>query len=466
MRTTIDTYLTNEIGPLPFCPGCGHDPLLKALDKALVKLQPDPAKTVIVTDIGCIGLSDRYFTTHGFHGLHGRSITYACGMKLARPELTVIVLMGDGGCGIGGTHLLNVARRNIDITLLVANNFNFGMTGGQHSLSTPLSGITPTTAMGNLEGAMDLCGTAIAAGAGWVYRGTTFDKDLPDRIAEAITQPGFSMLDIWEMCTAYYLLHNKLKKKDLMDIMNRNNLKYGLVANNLRPEYGAQYRATYVDTATLERKPHTIETKFSNNVTRQTGIVIAGSAGQKVRSSAKLLAQSSMCAGLNVTQKDDYPITVMTGYSVSEIIVSPERINYTAIDTADFFVLLSVDGLKNTKSRIKKLPSTCTLYVEKSLKLPHTEAKIIRLPLITTAKKINRLSICIVALAALVKDSSIINLDAFAEAITTFQKPATTKISLKALDAGSALIQTGQEVDSSRRTVHNKIFNQPKGELK
>ncbi len=466
MSTVIDTYLTNEIGPLPFCPGCGHDPLLKALDKALVKLQPDPAKTVIVSDIGCIGLSDRYFNTHGFHGLHGRSITYACGMKLARPELTVIVLMGDGGCGIGGTHLLNVARRNIDITLLVANNFNFGMTGGQHSLSTPLSGITPTTAMGNLEGAMDLCGTAIAAGAGWVYRGTTFDKDLPDRIAEAITQPGFSMLDIWEMCTAYYLLHNKLKKKDLMDIMNRNNLKHGLVANNLRPEYGAQYRATYVDTATLERKPHTIETKFSNNVTRQTGIVIAGSAGQKVRSSAKLLAQSSMCAGLNVTQKDDYPITVMTGYSVSEIIVSPERINYTAIDTADFFVLLSVDGLKNTKSRIKKLPSTCTLYVEKSLKLPHTEAKIIRLPLITTAKKINRLSICIVALAALVKDSSIINLDAFAEAITTFQKPATTKISLKALDAGSALIQTGQEVDSSRRTVHNKIFNQPKGELK
>ena len=99
------------------------------------------------------------------------------------------------------------------------------------------------------------------------------------------------MLDIWEMCTAYYLPHNKLKKKDLMDIMNRNNLKYGLVANNLRPEYGAQYRATYVDTATFERKPHAIETKFSNNVTRQTGIVIAGSAGQKVRSSAKLRSE-------------------------------------------------------------------------------------------------------------------------------------------------------------------------------
>ena len=447
MSAVIDTYLTNEITSLPFCPGCGHEPLLKALDEALVTLQPDPAKTVIVTDIGCIGLSDRYFTTHGFHGLHGRSITYACGMKLARPELTVIVLMGDGGCGIGGTHLLNVARRNIDITLLVANNFNYGMTGGQHSVSTPLSGITPTTPMGNLEGAMDLCETATAAGAGWAYRGTTFDKDLPDRIAEAITQPGFSLLDIWEMCTAYYVLRNKLKKKDLVDIMDRNNFKYGLVANNPRPEYGAQYRALYVDTSTPERKPRTIETKFDNNVTRQTGIVIAGSAGQKIRSAAGLLAQSSMCAGLSATQKVDYPNTVMTGHSVSEIIVSPERINYTAIDTVDYFVLVSEDGLKNTKSRIEKLPSTCTLYVEKSLKLPHTEAEIIRLPLMATAKKVNRLSIGIIALAALVKDSGIINLDAFAEAITAFQKPAATEISLRALEAGSALIQAGQEVE-------------------
>ena len=447
MSTVIDTYLTNDIDPLPFCPGCGHDPLLKALNEALVTLQPDPAKTVIVTDIGCIGLSDRYFTTHGFHGLHGRSITYACGMKLARPELTVIVLMGDGGCGIGGAHLLNVARRNIDITLLVANNFNYGMTGGQHSVSTPLSGITPTTPMGNLEGAMDLCETATAAGAGWAYRGTTFDKDLPDRIAEAITQPGFSLLDIWEMCTAYYVLRNKLKKKDLMDIMGRNNFKYGLVANNTRPEYGSQYRATYVDTATPERKPRTIEIKFDNNVTRQTGIVIAGSAGQKIRSAAGLFAQSSMYSGLSATQKVDYPNTVMTGHSVSEIIISPERINYTAIDTVDYFVLVSEDGLKNTKSRIEKLPSTCTLYVEKSLKLPHTEAEIIRLPLMATAKKVNRLSIGIVALAALVKDSGIINLDAFAEAIAAFQNPAAAEISLRALDAGSALIQAGKEVE-------------------
>jgi pyruvate/2-oxoacid:ferredoxin oxidoreductase beta subunit len=240
MNAMVETFLTDEIGSLPFCPGCGHDRLVKALDRALVQLQPDPKKVVIVTDIGCIGLADRYFVTHAFHGLHGRSITYACGLKLARPELTVVVLKGDGGCGIGGAHLLNVARRNIGITLIVANNFNYGMTGGQHSVTTPLDGITATTPLGNLEGAMDLGGVATAAGASWAYRGTGFDADLAERIAEAIRQPGFSMLDIWDMCTAYYLPRNQLGKKDLSAMMERLGLKAGLLADRPRPEHGEQ----------------------------------------------------------------------------------------------------------------------------------------------------------------------------------------------------------------------------------
>ena len=197
---------------------------------------------VIVTDIGCIGLADRYFVTHAFHGLHGRSITYACGLKLARPELTIIVLKGDGGCGIGGTHLLNVARRNIGITLIIANNFNYGMTGGQHSVTTPTDGLTATTPLGNIEAAMDLCGTAIAAGAPWAYRGTGFDRDLPDRIVDAINQPGFAMLDIWDMCTAYYLPRNRLKKKDLLGMMERLGMAAGLLADKPRPEYTARWR--------------------------------------------------------------------------------------------------------------------------------------------------------------------------------------------------------------------------------
>ncbi len=129
----------------PFCPGCGHGLILNQLNAALMRLELDPRRVVIVSDIGCQGLGDQYFTTHAFHGLHGRSIAYATGIKLADPDLKVIVIMGDGGAGIGGAHLLNAARRNIGLTVLVFNNFNFGMTGGEHSVTTPPGGITATT---------------------------------------------------------------------------------------------------------------------------------------------------------------------------------------------------------------------------------------------------------------------------------------------------------------------------------
>lgn len=440
--TTYTTYMTDKIGPLPFCPGCGHHMLIKALDKALVKLQLDPKQVAVVTDIGCIGLSDRYFITNAFHGLHGRSITYACGLKLARPDLYVIALKGDGGCGIGGTHLLNVARRNIGITLLVANNFNYGMTGGQHSVTTPTGGLTSTTPWGNVEGPMDLCGTAAAAGGAWVYRATAFDKDLPDVLAQGIEQPGFAMLDIWELCTAYYSPRNQIKKKELMDLLESYGFKLGLLANNPRAEYSIHYREAYEAGKSVIKVKPKIDTKYDNSVSKQTGIVIAGSAGQKIKSTATLFAEASMYSGLDATQKDDYPITVMTGHSIAEIIVSPERIEYTAIDAPDYFIVVSDDGLKRARKRIEQLPETCTLYVEETLDLPDTKATIVRLPLVETAKKISRLSIAVVALSAVLVDSGIFPVEAFEAAISTFQKKKIAEINIKAVDAGAALIST------------------------
>ena len=432
--------MTDKVGPLPFCPGCGHHLVIKALDKAMVKLQLDPQNVVIVTDIGCIGLSDRYFTTNAFHGLHGRSITYACGLKLARPELTVIALKGDGGCGIGGTHLLNVARRNIGITLIVANNFNYGMTGGQHSVTTPSGGVTSTTPWGNVEGPMDLCGTAIAAGAAWVARTTMFNKDLTDITAQAIQQPGFAMLDIWELCTAYYAPRNQVKKKELDELLDRYDLKLGVLVDKPRPEYSVRYREAYEASKSVVKQRTPIEVKYDNAVERQTGIVIAGSAGQKIKSSATLFAQASMASGLEATQKDDYPITVMTGHSLAEIIVSRERIDYTAIDTPDYFLVISEDGLKRARARIEKLPATCMLYADESLELPETKAQVVRLPLKETARTVGQLSIAIIALGAMLQDADLFPQEALAEAIGTFQKAKVAEVNRKALEAGAALV--------------------------
>ena len=133
-----------------FCPGCSHSLVLDHLNTALVKMQLDPRQVVLVTDIGCVGMSDQFFDVNAFHGLHGRAVTYASGIKLANPDLKVIVLMGDGGVGIGGHHILNAARRNIGITVLVFNNFNFCMTGCEHLVTTPHCARTTTTRGGNL----------------------------------------------------------------------------------------------------------------------------------------------------------------------------------------------------------------------------------------------------------------------------------------------------------------------------
>ncbi len=432
--------MTDKIGPLPFCPGCGHHVVTKALDKALVKLQLDPRKVVIVTDIGCIGLSDRYFTTNAFHGLHGRSVTYACGLKLARPELTVVALKGDGGCGIGGTHVLNVARRNIGITLIVANNFNYGMTGGQHSVTTPSDAITSTTPWGNVEDPMDLCGTAIAAGAAWVARCTMFDKELADVMAQAIAQPGFALLDVWELCTAYYAPQNKIKKKELDDLLERYGFKLGVLADTPRPEYSTRYREAYAaGRPVIQRRP-AIEVQYDNSAERQTGIVIAGSAGQKIRSTATLFGQAAMFSGLDATQKDDYPITVMTGHSLSELIFSRQRIDYTAIESPDYLLVISEDGLKSTRERVQRLPDTCTVYAEQSLDLPVTKARVVRCPIVQAAAETSRQATAVIAVAALLQDTGLFPLDAFARAIATFQSAKIAEVNLKALQAGAALV--------------------------
>lgn len=436
---TVRTYMADDAGPLPFCPGCGHDRLLKELNRALISLALDPRKVVIVTDIGCIGLSDRYFITNGFHGLHGRALTYATGLKLARPELTVVVLMGDGGCGIGGAHLLSAARRNLDLTLLVANNFNYGMTGGQSSVTTPFGGRTATSPSGSVEGPMDLCATVAAAGANWVYRGMTHDADLADRIVQGIQHPGFAMLDVWELCTAYYTPRNDMNKRELTKLVETTGMRTGIVAERRRAEFGASYREAG-RTSAGHRKT-VIEPAFASRLDRQIGIVLAGSAGQKVKSSATVLARAGILSGLDATQKDDYPITVMTGHSLSEINLSPERIEYTAIDQPDCFSVISEEGLKKTRKWLTRLPATCTLYVDESLPIPETKAQIKPLGFAQVAKQLGKLSLSLAAIGAIVADRQFIPTEALEEAVSRFQSPAIAEANLKAVRRGFELVK-------------------------
>jgi pyruvate/2-oxoacid:ferredoxin oxidoreductase beta subunit/Pyruvate/2-oxoacid:ferredoxin oxidoreductase gamma subunit len=352
--TTLSTY-RNET-PYPFCPGCGHHSILDHLSAALSSLRVDPEKVVLVSDIGCSGLSDQYFVTSAFHGLHGRSITYATGIKLARPDLKVIVIMGDGGTGIGGAHLLNAARRNIGLTVLVFNNFNFGMTGGQHSTTTPTGAFTSTTPGGNLERPLDICATVAANGAGYVWRGTNFDKDLAERIAEAVRAECFALLDIWELCTAYYVPKNKASRKTLTTILDDLGLKAGLLHRADYPEYATAYRKAALSQRGMPlAAPRPIAPRFASQLDRPFRLVVAGSAGGKVKSAARVVGEAALLSGLWAAQRDDYPITVMAGHSIAEIVLSPREIDYAAITRPDAMILLSHDGVSKVGHQLASM---------------------------------------------------------------------------------------------------------------
>ncbi len=437
-QASLPTYKNER--PFPFCPGCGHSLILNHLDKALVSLQIPPTQTVIVTDIGCVGLSDQYFVTNAFHGLHGRSIAYATGIKLANPELNVIVLMGDGGAGIGGTHLLNAARRNVGLTVLVFNNFNFGMTGGEHSVTTPHGAITSTTRRGNPEYPLDICATVGENGAGFVYRGTAFDKDLPQRIEEAIRYPGFALLDIWELCTAYFSPFNDFGRKEMLGLVDAMGLETGLLYYRQVQEYSHYVRKLNKEMAgkpVLPLKP--IEPEFPHWVDRKFHLVLAGSAGAKVRSAGKLVGYAGVLSGLWATQRDDYPTTVKSGHSVSEIILSPEEIRYTGVAKPDALVLISQDGLKKSGRYLARMTEEDVLFTIPQFAQVETRARKVILDPKRAKVRITRTNLALLLTAAALRELHLFPIDALTVAVQRFQARFADQ-NLPIIEASSRLV--------------------------
>jgi len=416
--------------PYPFCPGCGHGGILDQLNRALVSLRMDPSRTVIVSDIGCSGLSDQYFRTGAFHGLHGRSVAYASGIKLARPDLHVIVVMGDGGCGIGGTHLINAARRNVGITVLVFNNLNFGMTGGQHSVTTPTGAVTATTPGGNLEHPLDVCGTVAVNGAGWAYRATTFDEDLSERIAEALAFDGFALLDIWETCTAYYAPANRLSRAELDRTLERAGFARGQVGRTRRPEYARALREAAAALPAAQR-PEPLAPRYESRLGGRYRLVLAGSAGGRVRSAAHLGATAGILSGLWATQRDDYPVTVKTGHSVSELILSPEPFEYTGIRRPDALVLVTPEGAARSSGRLAALGPEARLYAPSDLAGTESRSRARRLEL----GRVPAASRALALLAAALVEAGAVSADALEAAVRTVA-PGHVEESLRAIRAG------------------------------
>lgn len=373
------TSLLNHNRPPVFCPGCSHDRAVQALDQAFGLLGYSGNQVAVVSDIGCSGLFDTFFDTHALHGLHGRALTYATGLKMACPELSVIVVMGDGGLGIGGAHVLSACRRNLNITLLVLNNFNYGMTGGQCSATTPAGASTSSGFLNQLEAPLDICTVATAAGAPWVDRLLAGDGNLAQRLALAISYDGFALLDIRGICPGRFSKNNRGSvariDADLQALPPAN----GPVAANERLEYGRHYRRLAAAAGAMRPLP-TIEPQFSSALPGRCCILLLGAAGQRINTAGELLCLSAMAGGLHVSQKNDYPITVLRGHSVSEVIIDRAPINYTGISKPDIVIALAAEGVLRRRRVFAELTAEDLVLRAEQLELPPTRARVVDLP--------------------------------------------------------------------------------------
>ncbi len=210
----IFNYLRTEKLPHIWCPGCAHGIIVGSMLRSIEKLKLDKNKIAVLSGIGCSGRTPGYLDMNTLHTTHGRSLTFATGIKMAKPELVVIDVMGDGDAvAIGGNHFIHACRRNIDITAIIFNNNIYGMTGGQYSPTTPQNYFASTSPYGNMEPSFDIVKLAIGAGASFVARADAFHIALLDNVIEkAISHKGFSVVEVMGTCPTQFGRRNKMKE--------------------------------------------------------------------------------------------------------------------------------------------------------------------------------------------------------------------------------------------------------------
>jgi len=209
----IHKYLRHDKKfPHVWCPGCGIGIMLGALIRAIDRIGYEKDEIVLVSGIGCSGRLPVYVDFNTLHTTHGRALVFATGVKLAKPSLKVIVIMGDGDAvAIGGNHFIHAARRNIDVTAIIVNNSIYGMTGGQYSPTTPYGMRSATTVYSNIEQDFRISELAVTAGAVFVGRGTVYHAKLLDSLMEkAFLKPGFSVVEVIAHCHTQYGRQNRL----------------------------------------------------------------------------------------------------------------------------------------------------------------------------------------------------------------------------------------------------------------
>jgi 2-oxoglutarate ferredoxin oxidoreductase subunit beta len=209
-----------------WCAGCGNYGVLRGVEKALKRLEVPPEQTVVVSGIGCSGRFSHYLNTYALHGTHGRALPIATGVKTARPDLTVLVVGGDGdSLGIGGGHLPHAARKNVDLTFLILDNYTYGLTKGQSSPTTPWGCVTKSSPYGSPEDSLEVLPILLAYDVSFVARTSSLQiEEMARIITEAMRHPGLAVVHILSPCVTYPVLGWKVLRERLAALPDNHSL--------------------------------------------------------------------------------------------------------------------------------------------------------------------------------------------------------------------------------------------------
>ncbi len=487
-----DQYLRVEHMPHLWCPGCGHGMVMKSLIRAIHQTGWNRDDIVIISGIGCAARIPTYLDFDTVHTTHGRALPFATGVRLANPDLHVIIATGDGdSLAIGGNHFIHACRRNIDMTLVLFNNGIYGMTGGQYSPSTPRHDRSATSPYGNVEPHFDISGLATSSGAGFVARGDTYHLSQLDKMLyRGLMHPGFSVVEVMEGCFTTHGRRNRNRYKSNLDmLMEQKNmaieLKDDQTAHSIKdlpedidgpngPKYlhgviyekqdRDNYLSLYDEVTRKAKKGDSLGRVPDKGNFKHIELRFAGSGGQGLILSGIILADAAVEQGWNVAQSQSYGPEARGGSSKCDLVLSHKKIEFPKATRLDVLVALTQEACDKYGKMVR---DGGILLVDASVDgSEHHQARLYRLPIISTAKKIGSpMSANVVALGCLHTILRPFPKQAMENAVSKNVPEPTIEKNLEAFKAGRHLVKTATR-KKSRKNGNGSAKNEKNGKKK
>jgi len=467
------TLIREDRMPHIFCSGCGIGATISNVAEALLESNIDLDKVSVISGIGCSGRAAGYFKLDGFHTTHGRPVAFATGLKLANPDLKVMVFSGDGDLAtIGGNHLIHAARRNLDMIVICINNFNYGMTGGQMGGTTPLRTWTTTTVYGNYEMPFNLPLLLAACGANYVARWTSAHSHyIKKSFLETLEKEGFCFIEVISACPINWGRRNKLRTgKDMVKFfldhtvikenpdpaeaiiqmdtpilcgvfVNEDKPGYlRIMQEQLTPKVGIkEFRGDgKVVLPETEEKPRKAAERPQK--VEKVKIKLAGLGGQGIGLLGLIMGRATcIFDGNEAVYSQEYGAEARGGASSSSVIISSEKIDFPYIKNPDVMIIMAQGAFRKYR---KEIQPNSILFIDKDLVKPYDlpeGVKIYAVPATRLAEQVGRRVVAnIVMLGFISSLTDFFSLEAVKSALQMSVPKGTEEFNLKAFEAGYA----------------------------